>query len=100
MGRVANRDDIAIAIDRDGVVWVTQGGPAYYGLGPMDIVAIETRLYFSQLKHRAAVRTADGKLKITTIRDIPDDAVATDRRFDVIVRARGATRIPRRVGEV
>jgi hypothetical protein len=100
MGRAANRDDVTIAIDRDGRVWVAQGGPAYRGLAKMDLADIETRLYFSQLKHRAAVRAASGELMITTIRDIPKGAVATDRHFEMVVRAQGATGHPLRVGRV
>jgi hypothetical protein len=59
-----NRNDIAIAIDSSGSVWVAQGNPADSKLS--DVVDYEGGLYFSQMTHRVAVRRADGSTEITT----------------------------------
>ena len=86
------RNDITIAIDREGNVWAAQGGPAIDRLDDHDIATVEDGLYYSQLPHRAAWRY-DGDMIIGLPSEAPAGAL-------VIGRQRGMTRAPKFVGRV
>lgn len=68
-----NRNDIAIMITTDGSVYVAQGRPAEESIRDDEVAAYDGGLYYSQLAHRAAVRAADGSVRICTPSEMRDD---------------------------
>jgi len=54
------RNDIAVAVENDGSVWIAQGGPALSAMMENDIDDSEDDLFYSQIHHRCAWRDDDG----------------------------------------
>jgi hypothetical protein len=92
------RKEFAIQITTDGRVYVAQGNPAQRALeGSRSEAACETGLYFSQMRHRAAVRRANGTLEITTPSCLRHD---DQRRLLCDVRGIKCTGAPVLVGTI
>lgn len=84
------RNDFSIVVDKNGGVWLAQGNPALNKTP--EHVAMESDLFYSQLRHRAVWREGV-KVVIGYPKDAPSNAV-------FVTTQRSCTGSPVLLGEV